>query len=402
MKPDTLKLSRRYGKVFIHCIGFTWFIKYICLSHSRAGKTRSGSVLYAFWHANQLPLTYTHKNEGIFALASKNRDGQIVSNVLHSMGFKTIRGSSSRGGMEALGAMARELRDGNDGAITPDGPRGPAKKPKGGAGMISRIAKVPVVPLAASGTPSFRFKSWDRFMLPLPFARVCIVEGKPLPPMQKGGEEEWNQKLERSLNQAEAIADMESSFAALFWGSLISCLRNLKSFHISLFLSFRQSVKSDEHRGAIPQRTDSPVLIHASTDTSFDDIRQVLETFSVGDVPIYVTAVSSTVEAAFQEEGIEYHFLPFDSPHCVDRFLSALKPRAFILIGNNVRPVLFRKLIRRGVPAMISPDPPGKERTLFGPVLKSYHSKLLSCFTIVSELSEIESFLTVNEVIEGK
>ena len=365
----------------MRCIGFSWCIRYICLAPERAGKCRSGNVLYAFWHARQFPLTYTHRDEGIFVLASKNRDGQIVSNVLLTMGFASIRGSSSRGGMEALVSMARELREGNDAAITPDGPRGPARKPKGGTGMMSRLAKKPVVPLATSGIPSIRFKSWDRFMLPLPFARVCIVEGKPIAPLKKGNEEEWNRDFEKSLNRVTAIADMESSVSALFFGSLISCFQTLSSLPISLWLSLHQTVENNERLGKIPNNEESPVLIIVSSNTSLPDIRPILDICSSKHIPAYITTTSPEVQSMHESNGIDCHFLPFDVPRYIDRFLSVLKPSALIVIGTDIKPVLYRKLMQTGIPALMSPGVSENDVIPSHSVLKSYYSGLLSCFS---------------------
>jgi len=90
-------------------------------------------VIFVFWHGHLLPLLHTHRGEGVSALVSRHRDGGTVAGVLHRMGYRTVRGSSTRGGASGLRGLVREARAGRDLAVTPDGPQGPRGVFKPGA-----------------------------------------------------------------------------------------------------------------------------------------------------------------------------------------------------------------------------------------------------------------------------
>jgi hypothetical protein len=91
------------------------------------------------------------------------------------LGYRTVRGSTSRGAARALLESARVISGGHDLAITPDGPRGPAKSFAAGPAIVAQRTGAPVIGAAATARPAWRFKSWDSFMVPAPFARVHIA-----------------------------------------------------------------------------------------------------------------------------------------------------------------------------------------------------------------------------------
>jgi lysophospholipid acyltransferase (LPLAT)-like uncharacterized protein len=73
--------------------------------------------------------------------------------------------------------LIRALEGGRDGAVTPDGPRGPAHVFAPGAAIASQRTGVPLLPIRASATRAWRLKSWDRFLVPKPFATVRVTYG---------------------------------------------------------------------------------------------------------------------------------------------------------------------------------------------------------------------------------
>ena len=91
-----------------------------------------------------------------------------------------MRGSTSRGAARALLGASRALESGFDIAVTVDGPRGPAGVVTPGASVISHRTGAPMVPTAASASSAWRLRSWDRFLVPKPFARVIVVYGEPI------------------------------------------------------------------------------------------------------------------------------------------------------------------------------------------------------------------------------
>lgn len=149
------------------------------------GRLPPGPCVLAFWHGEQLPLLKLPRSRRTHLLVSHSRDGQLQSGVMRALGFRVHRGSSSRGGSEGLRRLVRQLRNraapAIDVALAVDGPRGPAHHAKPGALVAARLAGATLVPLGASASRSVRLRSWDHFMLPLPFARVTLVIGEALP-----------------------------------------------------------------------------------------------------------------------------------------------------------------------------------------------------------------------------
>jgi lysophospholipid acyltransferase (LPLAT)-like uncharacterized protein len=127
-----------------------------------------------------LPLLFYHRNRQIAVLVSEHGDGEIIARILTEFGFRLVRGSSSRGAARALIAVDRELEAGYDVGITPDGPRGPRHSVAPGALLAAHRAGVRILPLAAKASTSWQLGSWDRFMIPKPFARVTIAYGNPV------------------------------------------------------------------------------------------------------------------------------------------------------------------------------------------------------------------------------
>jgi len=152
-------------------------------SGSREGspKTRkSGRAIYAFWHSRILMPVFFYRNSGINCLVSMGRDGEYISRIMNKLGFLTVRGSSSREGVKALILLKRGLAEGHDAAITPDGPKGPKEVAKGGAIVLAKISGAPIYPFGFDASRKIVLKSWDNFIIPLPFSRGVFVWGNPV------------------------------------------------------------------------------------------------------------------------------------------------------------------------------------------------------------------------------
>lgn len=107
-------------------------------------------VIIAFWHARQLMMPLTYRGTGAHILISQHQDGEIIARVVERFGFRAVRGSSTRGGVEALRELIRLARSGVDLVVTPDGPKGPAQVAKMGVIQLARVSKLPIIPLAFS------------------------------------------------------------------------------------------------------------------------------------------------------------------------------------------------------------------------------------------------------------
>ena len=137
---------------------------------------RGGAVI-AFWHGEQLPLVPLHASPKIAGLASLSRDGALVAATLKTLGYRVIRGSSSRGGATAFAACRAALAGDLVPALAVDGPRGPRHHVHSGAVRLSRELGVPVVFMASHAPRALRLNSWDAFQIPLPWSRVEVAYG---------------------------------------------------------------------------------------------------------------------------------------------------------------------------------------------------------------------------------
>jgi len=141
---------------------------------------KSGRAIYAFWHSRILMSVYYYRNTGINCLVSMGRDGEYISRVMNKLGYGTVRGSSSREGVKALILLKRGLAEEHDAAITPDGPKGPREEVKGGAIALAKISGAPIYPFGFDASRKIVLKSWDNFIIPLPFSRGVFFWGNPI------------------------------------------------------------------------------------------------------------------------------------------------------------------------------------------------------------------------------
>jgi len=168
---------------------------------------RDESFIGVFWHGRMLMLPLIYPGKRIHILISDHRDGEIIASVMRRFGFGLVRGSSSKGGLAALKEMITLLREGSDLGITPDGPKGPAEVVKGGVAQIARLSGKAVIPIAFASSRRVRFTSWDRFYLPLPFARLVFVVGEPLYYAQGEEVEAFRLRVESAMLAVTVKAD---------------------------------------------------------------------------------------------------------------------------------------------------------------------------------------------------
>ena len=167
------------GRSALQALARTWRFHVVngeVITNLRAAKQ---PFIFSLWHGHLLPLLWYHRGEGVSVLISEHRDGELVARAATSLGFALIRGSTTRGADRALISIVRELQAGREVAITPDGPRGPARKFAPGALIAAQRSDSFIVPVAAVADRAWRLKSWDRFMIPKPFARVTVAYGDP-------------------------------------------------------------------------------------------------------------------------------------------------------------------------------------------------------------------------------
>jgi lysophospholipid acyltransferase (LPLAT)-like uncharacterized protein len=142
-----------------------------------------GAAVLSFWHGQQMALLAARRlaGEAAAVLVSRSKDGDVQSGVMTALGFRVVRGSSSRGGARALTALIELLRRGYGVALSVDGPRGPRHVAKGGAAVAAFAAGTRLFPVASAARRTCVLtKAWDRFEIPLPFSEVAVVIGAPL------------------------------------------------------------------------------------------------------------------------------------------------------------------------------------------------------------------------------
>jgi lysophospholipid acyltransferase (LPLAT)-like uncharacterized protein len=166
-------------------------------------------IIFAFWHSRMLPLAQHHRDQGVAVLVSEHADGEIITRVIERFGFRTVRGSTFRGASRALLGMIQAVRQGNDVAFTPDGPRGPAESFAPGALIVAQKTGAAIVLVGAGTRSAWRLGSWDRFLIPKPFARMRVIYSDPIhvragTPRQAAGDAE---RLGAMLRQLTARAD---------------------------------------------------------------------------------------------------------------------------------------------------------------------------------------------------
>lgn len=169
------------GTALLRALTPTWRIRRI--AHNPAvvpGLGDGRPRLYAFWHAQMIPAMIAHKGSGIAVLISAHCDGELIARVAARFGIVAIRGSTSRGAAGALRAIERALADGMSVAVTPDGPRGPAEVFAPGTLIAAQRVAVPVVLGAIGPTRAWRLKTWDRFIVPKPFAEIVVAYSEEL------------------------------------------------------------------------------------------------------------------------------------------------------------------------------------------------------------------------------
>lgn len=169
-----VKWIARVGSWIVRGLGWTWRIR---VSHDDAIQRMRADgkpFIFCLWHGQLLPLLYHHRWEGVAILISEHSDGEIIARIAMSLGYETVRGSTSRGAARALLGLARVITEGTDLAITPDGPRGPAKAFAPGALIIAQRTGAPIIAVAAAASSGWRLKTWDRFLIPRPFAKVYV------------------------------------------------------------------------------------------------------------------------------------------------------------------------------------------------------------------------------------
>lgn len=197
--------------VFIfRIIAFTYRIKEINGHKITPYQGKEKKYIYGFFHSQLLAHIYFYRNTKIVSLASLHKDGEIAAIVAQKFGITIVRGSSTRGGVEALLGLKKYINEGYDAALTVDGPRGPAGIVNNGVIYLAKLTGKEIVPCCFVCDKNIRLKSWDRFMVPLPFSNGIFNFGKPIKIPKNIKEEDisiYKEKIQKELVRINSEAE---------------------------------------------------------------------------------------------------------------------------------------------------------------------------------------------------
>jgi hypothetical protein len=134
----------------------------------------AGARIFCFWHQCVLPCAIYYRTTGATILISRSFDGELITRILNLFGFHAVRGSSSRGAREGLLGLKHVIESGQPAIFTADGPRGPIYQTKMGPIKLAQTTGAPIGAFHLEPQYAWVMKSWDRFLIPKPFTRICV------------------------------------------------------------------------------------------------------------------------------------------------------------------------------------------------------------------------------------
>jgi lysophospholipid acyltransferase (LPLAT)-like uncharacterized protein len=200
----------------IRVLGPTLRYEVLGWQHAEGVYASGKCCIWAFWHRVIIPIVWWHRDHGTVVMNTTAFDGQWTRKVIEWLGFGTAQGSSSRGGLRGLAVMARRLEEGVDCAFTIDGPRGPRYVAKPGPVMLARKTGCPVMVFHIGVDRGKTFaKTWDHFLLPMPFARTVILFAPPIYVPSDADQQMLEAKHAEMQRELERVRDIAESWFSL-------------------------------------------------------------------------------------------------------------------------------------------------------------------------------------------
>ncbi len=214
--PFKTKMMGLLVSLLLRFLFYTSRKRYVDLHKLTRFFEKSQPIIVVSWHNRNILssmgyLVHRPKGRQFFPMASASKDGTIATVTMKWMGVTCIRGSSSRGGTQALRAMIRMARAGCDLGITPDGPRGPAYRIQEGVITTARLAGLPIVPIAYQAKRKKILNSWDRMILPYPFNTLNYVYGDAITvpkDCSEEGLEKYRLEVEQELMRVCEVSEL--------------------------------------------------------------------------------------------------------------------------------------------------------------------------------------------------
>lgn len=171
-----------------------------------------GKAVYATWHQRMFYHFYFFGRMNLIMMISGSRDGEYAARLASCLGFRNVRGSSTRGGSKALKDMMARLKSGHGSAgMLADGPQGPPRVIKIGSLIMARDTGFPLIGVLWGCDNCWVLNSWDRYLIPKPFSHVVIAYTEPMwiPPKATGPELDFLRlEFENRLNEATRLCDL--------------------------------------------------------------------------------------------------------------------------------------------------------------------------------------------------
>ncbi|MDI9409141.1 MAG: lysophospholipid acyltransferase family protein [Candidatus Pacebacteria bacterium] len=169
-----------------------------------------GGMIASFWHNRLTMIAFLwrqYSRQRIRVMISSHRDGQMIARIGYYLRFEAIHGSSKRGGVTALRRVELSILEGAATAITPDGPKGPLARVKPGIIHAAMVTGAPILPVAFAMSRCIRLRSWDRMVIPKPFARGVLICGEPMRVAADADIATATEELERRINDVTNRAE---------------------------------------------------------------------------------------------------------------------------------------------------------------------------------------------------
>ncbi len=374
------RLVSYIGASYLYLVGKTSFTRNADDPAYLVVRREKRPVVYAFWHNNQVFLAYEHRGitgfhggrrRAVAVLVSKSKDGEYIAQVMDRLGLLPVRGSSSRGGEQALREMIGILQDGGQVGFSPDGPKGPAQKVQGGVILAAQVTGRPIVPVAVSFRRQLVFNSWDRFKVPLPFNQIIVTHGKPIPIGSDMAVEQAAEKLRQALDKSQEFADhqlhQENGFIPCLMGRcLLGVYQGLGGFLspfvvLSLALKFglKKSVHDFSERWGFhpfPPTDKKRIWFHAASAGEWRALKPVINEFSSRtDLEPVVTVTATIAKRLIMNEApqIPVRFLPVDFKWVIKRWIRKMNPYALMVVESELWPNLFDVIPLLNIPSFI-------------------------------------------------
>jgi lysophospholipid acyltransferase (LPLAT)-like uncharacterized protein len=166
--------------------------------------------IWCFWHRCVIPAGYRFRGKQVAVMISRSFDGEYIARILAKLGYRPVRGSSSRGAVGALIGMRQELEAGHPAVFTIDGPRGPRYVAKPGPVLLAKKTGQSVNCFYIAVERAWVLNSWDQMIIPKPFSRACAYFSSPMPVPADASEEQMtglHQRMQETLERCRMKAE---------------------------------------------------------------------------------------------------------------------------------------------------------------------------------------------------